>query len=55
MPDIIKNYIKFKTQNKKKKIKTKDIETWKTKTQKDENLVFQKKSRQKMQTYINPY
>ena len=25
MPDIIKNNIKFKTQNKKKKIKTKDF------------------------------
>ena len=45
MPDILKNYSKFKTSNKKKKIKTKDIETWKTKTQKDENLVFEKNSR----------
>ena len=40
---LLRITLNSKHRTKKKKIKTKDIETWKTKTQKDENLVFQKK------------
>ena len=39
-PEIIKNGIEFKTWKKKWKLKTKYIETWKAKNQKDKNLVF---------------
>ena len=40
--DIIKNDIELKHWTKKLKLKTKDIETWKIKIQKDKNLVLQK-------------
>ena len=43
-----------KNRTKKLKLKTKDIETWKTKTQKNKNVVFKKKPvLNKLMTTVN--
>ena len=39
---LLRMTLSSKHWTKKLKLKTKDIETWKIKTQKDKNLVFQK-------------